>query len=55
MKFLIGNVDVVQQEPPSSEAPPPVPQVTEPKKINWALYLLLGVVALSLISGNRNK
>lgn len=55
MKFLIGNIDVVQPEPPSSEAPPPTPQVTETKKTNWALYLLLGVIAFSLIATKGNK
>jgi hypothetical protein len=65
MNFLIGNIEPNNpnetnfgKEPNTTDPnvdPKELPEVTEetPKKTNWVLYGLLGLVALSIILGNK--
>lgn len=64
MNFLIGNIEPnnpnepdFAKEPNGSDPnidPNDLPKVeTETKKTNWVLYGLLGLVALSIILGNK--
>lgn len=65
MNFLIGNIEPNKaneanfgKEPDITDPnadPNKLPEVTEetPKKTNWVLYGLLGLVALSIILGNK--
>ena len=64
MNFLIGNIEPNKanevdfgREPDITDPnvdPKELPEVQEtPKKTNWVLYGLLGLVALSIILGNK--
>jgi hypothetical protein len=64
MNFLIGNIEPnnpnepeFAKEPNGSDTnidPNTLPNVDDtPKKTNWVLYGLLGLVALSIILGNK--
>jgi hypothetical protein len=64
MNFLIGNIEPnnpnepdFAKEPNGNDPnidPNNLPEVeTETKKTNWVLYGLLGLVALSIILGNK--